>query len=49
MAVLDQRATTSMLHTLPLGEEGNEHYTWHIEIIPKLSKVASLECTGSYT
>ena len=32
-----------ILHTSPIGEEINEHYHWHIEIIPKLTRVAGFE------
>ena len=32
-----------MIHTSPVGEETNEHYHWHIEIIPILTKVAGFE------
>ena len=38
--VLDRPAYNFMIHTSPIGEETNEHYHWHIEIIPKLTKVA---------
>ena len=38
-----------MLHTSPMGEESNEYYHWHFEIIPKLTKVAGFEWgTGFY-
>ena len=40
--VLDRPAYNLMIHTSPIGEETNEHYHWHIEIIPKLTKVAGL-------
>src|SRR5712691_9573923 len=39
-AVLDRPPYNLMIHTSPIGEEVNEHYHWHIEIIPKLTKVA---------
>jgi len=33
----------------PIGEEINDHYHWHMEIIPKLTKVAGFEWgTGFY-
>lgn len=32
-----------ILHTSPIGEEVNAHYHWHIEIMPKLTKVAGFE------
>jgi len=38
-----------MLHTAPCGQHDLEHYHWHLEIIPKLSKVAGFEWgTGLY-
>jgi len=38
-----------MIHTSPVGEEINDHYHWHIEVIPKLTKVAGFEWgTGFY-
>ena len=42
-AVLDRPAYNLMIHTSPIGEEINEHYHWHIEIMPKLTKVAGFE------
>ena len=48
-AVLNNPAYNLMLHTSPIGEETNPHYHWHIEIIPKLTKVAGFEWgTGFY-
>ncbi len=32
-----------MLHTRPVSREHHEHYHWHIEIIPKLTRVAGFE------
>ena len=32
-----------MLHTAPLREPSLDHYHWHLEIIPKLTKVAGFE------
>ena len=32
-----------MIHTSRIGEETNPHYHWHIEIMPKLTKVAGFE------
>ena len=47
--VLDRPAYNLMIHTSPIGEEKNEHYHWHIEIMPKLTKVAGFEWgTGFY-
>ena len=46
---LDRPAYNLMIHTSPIGEEGSEHYHWHIEIMPKLTKVAGFEWgTGFY-
>src|SRR5260370_12097962 len=42
-AVLDRPAYNFMIHTSPIGEEINDHYHWHMEIIPKLTKVAGFE------
>ena len=48
-AALDRPAYNFMIHTSPIGEETNDHYHWHIEIIPKLTKVAGFEWgTGFY-
>src|SRR5207248_8652548 len=41
--VLDRPAYNFMIHTSLIGEEINDHYHWHIEIIPKLTKVAGFE------
>ena len=32
-----------MLHTAPLREPPLDHYHWHLEVIPKLTKVAGFE------
>ncbi|MFQ5828920.1 MAG: galactose-1-phosphate uridylyltransferase [Candidatus Methylomirabilia bacterium] len=32
-----------MLHTAPLRESAEEHFHWHLEVIPKLTKVAGFE------
>ena len=47
--VLDRPPYNFMIHTSPVGEEINDHYHWHFEIIPKLTKVAGFEWgTGFY-
>jgi len=47
--VLEHPAYNLMIHTSPIGEEINDHYHWHIEVIPKLTKVAGFEWgTGFY-
>ncbi len=38
-----------LVHTAPLQDASNPHYHWHIEIIPKLTRVAGFEFgTGFY-
>jgi UDPglucose--hexose-1-phosphate uridylyltransferase len=32
-----------LIHTAPLGEAAGDFYHWHVEIIPKLTKVAGFE------
>jgi UDPglucose--hexose-1-phosphate uridylyltransferase len=47
--VLDHPAYNYVVHTSPIGEEANDHYHWHIEMMPKLTKVAGFEWgTGFY-
>ena len=37
------------IHSAPVGEPAGEYYHWHMEIIPKLTKVAGFEwATGFY-
>ena len=46
---LDRPVLQFLIHTSPIGEEINDHYHWHIEIMPKLTKVAGFEWgTGFY-
>ena len=47
---LENPAYNFMIHTTPFDETGNvPYYHWHIEIIPKLTKVAGFEWgTGFY-
>lgn len=40
---LNQPPYNYMLHTAPPNQKGLEHYHWHIEIIPKLTKIAGFE------
>jgi len=48
-AVLAHPSYNYVIHTSPVGEEINEHYHWHIEMMPKLTKVAGFEWgTGFY-
>jgi galactose-1-phosphate uridylyltransferase len=38
-----------LIHTAPIGEFATDFYHWHVEIIPKLTKVAGFEwATGFY-
>jgi len=38
-----------LIHTAPLAEPVEEYYHWHVEIVPKLTKVSGLEwATGLY-
>jgi UDPglucose--hexose-1-phosphate uridylyltransferase len=47
--VLEQPAYNAIIHTAPVQDGELEHYHWHIEIIPKLTKVAGFEWgTGFY-
>ncbi len=48
-AVLDKPAYNFVIHTSPLNEASNDYYHWHIEFMPKLTKVAGFEWgTGFY-
>ena len=40
---LDEPPYNYMLHTLPFNEDNPRFYHWHIELIPKLTKVAGFE------
>jgi len=47
--ILDNAAYSALIHTAPLKERNLEHYHWHLEIIPKLTKTAGFEWgTGLY-
>jgi UDPglucose--hexose-1-phosphate uridylyltransferase len=41
--ILDSPPYNFMLHTSPFNDEVNEHYHWHIEVMPKLTKIAGFE------
>ena len=41
--VLEQPAYNFVVHTAPIQQGGMPHYHWHIEIIPKLSRMAGFE------
>jgi len=40
---LDNPPYNMMIHTAPTNGEGKKHYHWHIEIVPRLTKVAGFE------
>ncbi len=40
---LDNPPYNFMLHTGISGEEGNQYYHWHLEIVPRLTRVAGFE------
>lgn len=42
-AILDVPPYNFIIHTSPLNEKTNEYYHWHIEIMPKLTKIAGFE------
>lgn len=47
--VLEKPAYNLIVHTAPVHEGALEHYHWHVEIIPKLTRVAGFEWgTGFY-
>ncbi len=47
--VLEYPAFNYLIHTSPVQEAINDYYHWHLEIIPKLTKVAGFEWgTGFY-
>jgi len=41
--VLDYPAYNYIIHTSPIPETPNEHYHWHLEIMPSLTKIAGFE------
>ncbi len=47
--VLERPPYNFVLHTAPVQDPGMAHYHWHIELMPKLTKVAGFEWgTGFY-
>jgi UDPglucose--hexose-1-phosphate uridylyltransferase len=47
--VLERPPYNFLIHTAPLQEAPNSYYHWHVEIIPKLTRVAGFEWgTGFY-
>ena len=48
-AALDKPAYNYIIHTSPFDTQALPHYHWHIEIIPRLTRVAGFEWgTGFY-
>ncbi|HDH53147.1 MAG TPA: galactose-1-phosphate uridylyltransferase [Nitrospirae bacterium] len=41
--ILDLPPYNMMIHTSPFKNQENEYYHWHMEIIPKLTKIAGFE------
>jgi UDPglucose--hexose-1-phosphate uridylyltransferase len=41
--VLDYPAYNYIIHTSPIPESPNDYYHWHLEIMPKLTKMAGFE------
>ncbi len=41
--LLDVPPYNFMIHTSPFTDENNEYYHWHIEVMPKLTKIAGFE------
>jgi UDPglucose--hexose-1-phosphate uridylyltransferase len=47
--VLDSPPYNLVIHSSPTQDSANEHYHWHIEFMPKLTKTAGFEWgTGFY-
>ena len=47
--VLEKPAYNFMIHSAPVQEGAMAHYHWHIEVVPKLTRVAGFEWgTGFY-
>ena len=42
-AVLDNPAYNLAIHTAPVQEGPMDHYHWHIEFMPRLTKIAGFE------
>ncbi len=48
-AVLEKPGYNLVLHTSPVQEAHNDYYHWHLEMIPRLTKIAGFEWgTGFY-
>ena len=47
--VLEDAAYNMVVHTSPMLEPGNEFYHWHVEVMPRLTRIAGFEWgTGFY-
>ena len=47
--MLDNPPYNLVIHTSPVQDPTNDHYHWHIEFMPKLTKTAGFEWgTGFY-
>ncbi len=47
--VLEKPSYNFVIHTAPVRDAASDSYHWHIEIIPRLTKIAGFEwCTGFY-
>ncbi len=47
--VLERPSYNFVIHTAPVREGASASYHWHIEVIPRLTKIAGFEwCTGFY-
>ena len=47
--VLDNPAYNLVIHTAPVQEPAMDHYHWHVEFMPRLTKIAGFEWgTGFY-
>ena len=42
-AILESPPYNFIIHTAPFSEEQSEYFHWHIEIMPKLTKIAGFE------
>ena len=42
-SILDTPPYNFVVHTSPFYDESNEYYHWHIELVPKLTKIAGFE------
>ena len=37
-----------VIHSAPLREPMREHYHWHLEILPRIAKIAGFELASGY-